>query len=304
MMHNLLHEASLAITISILFWVKLVHQAWLAILVALGGVVGVAASEARTRTDTCTNTASWGSTAGVAVSIGAVAVLAGEAGSSAVSASVGAGAVAADGAWLALEAVVALLTAGEDTALLLEVGHGDGWESGGGVVLCRVVMHLVDGNGGVGNVWLNGLLVDDWLDGLVDVVVHVLTANGWSLAGGVLALNTLGRVAELGGGLVQLAVDIGLVAMLEVAVLDTDQVVVVLLWESLGVLNWLDGGVVVVLVNLLVDSGGDVVMVGACDSLVLDCWSNLLVDGGVVLTGLGHEVRNCCLCLVHVDLVW
>ena len=170
-------------------------------------------------------------------------------------------------------------------------------------MLSSIVVNLVNWDGGVCDVWLNGLLVDHWLDGLVDVMVHVLTANSWSLAGGVLALDTLGGVLELGRGLVQLAVDIALVAMLEVAVLNTDQVVVVLLWENLSVLDWLDGSVVVVLVNLLVDGSGDVVVVGAGDSLVLDCWCNLLVDGGVVVTSLGHKVLNCCLCLIHAGLM-
>ena len=63
---------------------------------------------------------------------------------------------AANAAWLTLEAVVALLTTGQDTALLLEVGHADGGQGGSGVVLGRVVVHLVDGDGGVDDVWLDG----------------------------------------------------------------------------------------------------------------------------------------------------
>jgi hypothetical protein len=58
---------------------------------------------------------------------------------------------------LADEAVLALLTAGEGTALLLELGHGDGGESGGSVMLGGVVVDLVNGDGGVGDVGLDGL---------------------------------------------------------------------------------------------------------------------------------------------------
>lgn len=61
------------------------------------------------------------------------------------------------GLGLANEAVLTLLTAGEGTALLPELGHGDGGECGGSVVLSSVVVDLVDGNGGVGDVRLDGL---------------------------------------------------------------------------------------------------------------------------------------------------
>jgi hypothetical protein len=58
---------------------------------------------------------------------------------------------------LADEAVLTLLATGEGTALCLELGHGDGRESRGGVVLGGVVVDLVDGDGGVGDVRLDGL---------------------------------------------------------------------------------------------------------------------------------------------------
>ena len=63
----------------------------------------------------------------------------------------------ADGAGLALEAVVALLAAGEDTALLLKVGHANSRKSGSGVVLGSVVVNLVDRDRGVDDVGLNDL---------------------------------------------------------------------------------------------------------------------------------------------------
>lgn len=72
---------------------------------------------------------------------------------------------AANCSWLTLETVVTLLTAGQAATLLLEVCHADGRESGGGVVLRLILVDLVDGDGRVDNGRLDGLLLDDWLDG-------------------------------------------------------------------------------------------------------------------------------------------
>lgn len=71
---------------------------------------------------------------------------------------------------LAFEAIVALLAAPENTALLLELAHVDGWKLGCGVVLGGVVVNLVDGYGRVDDAGLDGLLLDYRLDGLVHVL--------------------------------------------------------------------------------------------------------------------------------------
>lgn len=89
--------------------------------------------------------------------------------------------------------------------------------------------------------------------------------------------------------------------MLEGSVLDGDEVVVMLLGKDLAVLDGLNGGVVVVLVNLTVNGRGYVLMAVRGDGFVGDCWSNGLVDSGVVVTRVLKEVGNSCLCLVHVD---
>lgn len=87
----------------------------------------------------------------------------------------------------------------------------------------------------------------------MDVVVDVLASNNGRHGAGGLALDAFRGVSELTllGG--QAALHILFVAMLERAVLDGDDIVVVLLTEDLGVLDRLDRGVVVVLVDLLVD---------------------------------------------------
>lgn len=72
--------------------------------------------------------------------------------------------------WHTLELVVALLAATKYTALVLELVHGHGRQSGRLMVGSSVVVNLVNGNGGVNNVRLNDLLLDDRLDSLVDVL--------------------------------------------------------------------------------------------------------------------------------------
>lgn len=199
---------------------------------------------------------------------------------------------AANSAGLTLEAIVTLLAASQDTTLLLKVGHGDGRESRGGVVLSSVVVNLVDRDGGVDNVRLDGLLVDDGLDGLVDVVVDVLTADGGCNRLRVHSLELGALVSELGSLSGEALLDLGVVAVLERAVLDGGKVVVVLLGENLTVLDGLDGSVVVVLVNLLVDGGLDLLVLLELVALVGDSGSDLLVDSGVVVSRLGHEFLN------------
>jgi len=75
--------------------------------------------------------------------------------------------------------------------------------------------------------------------------------------------------------------------VLELAVLDRDNVVVVRLREDLAVDDGLDGGVVVVLVHLFVDGRLHVLVLRAVDGLVGDGRGDLLVDGGVIVARLG-----------------
>lgn len=85
---------------------------------------------------------------------------------------------AADVLGLALECIVTLLAAGESTTLLLELFHGHGWKRSRLVVGGSVVVYLVNGNCRVSHVGLNGLLVDNGLDGLVDVLSRLLVTDG------------------------------------------------------------------------------------------------------------------------------
>lgn len=95
------------------------------------------------------------------------------------------------------------------------------------------------------------------------------------------------------------ALSLLLIVVAELAVLSWEQVVLVLLRQDLLCSDRLDGGVVMVLVNLTVDGG--------CDLLVLNGLDNLLDDGGVNdLVHLGDgtavtgDVLDCLSSGVHV----
>jgi hypothetical protein len=230
-------------------------------------------------------------TSGVGVGAGEGRASVGRAGDTSAGETGARGVGATNSAGLTLEAVVTLLAASQDTTLLLEVGHRDGRKSRGAVVLGSVVVNLVDGDGGVDNVGLDGLLVDNGLDGLVDVVVDVLTTDGGGNRLGVDSLDLSALVSKLGSLGSKALLDLGVVAVLERAVLDGGKVVVVLLRENLAVLDGLDRGVVVVLVNLLVDGSLDLLVLLELMALVGDSGSDLLVDSGVVVSRLGPEER-------------
>lgn len=144
-------------------------------------------------------------------------------------------------------------------------------------------------------------LLDHGLDGLVDVVVLVLASNnGCDIAGGR-TLDSLDGVAVGSTLLCKASLNLVVATVLVAAVLNGNDVVVVLLGEDLLVEHGLLSGVVVVLVNLLVDGGDVLLVLLPLDGLVLDGRGDLLVNGGVVLTRLGHEVLDGGLSGVHFD---
>lgn len=134
----------------------------------------------------------------------------------------------ANRSWLAVERISALLTSSESTALLPELGHGDGREGGGSVVLGFVLVDLVDRDGGVNNGWLDGLLFDDGLDVLVDVVVNVLPGDCWCGDGLCLTLSDSAGVLELSGLGGQTFLYVLVVAVLDVAFFGSSHLVAVL----------------------------------------------------------------------------
>jgi hypothetical protein len=151
-------------------------------------------------------------------------------------------------------------------------------------------------------------------------VVDVLALDGSAGGAGLVSLDTCGGVLELSTLLCQAALVVLGVIMLERAVLNWDNVVVMSLGKDLLIGDGLNGSVVVwresatiqihtlfqlltVLVHLTVHSGGHILMLLLGDGLVLHRWGDSLVDGGVMVTRLGHEALNCLLGLLHCDCV-
>jgi len=205
------------------------------------------------------------------------------------------------GARLALEAIRALLATRQAAALLLELVEADGRQRGGAVVLGGAVVDFVDGDSGVDDVRLNGLLLHNRLDRLVHVVVHMLARDHGLYGRGMLALDADGLILKFGRLLCEVLLVLLGVVVLEGAVLHGDDLGVVFLGEDFLVLDGLDGGVVVVLVDFAVEGGGDIFVLGFVHGLVGHGGRDLFVDGGVVVAGLVEEGLDLFLGGVHVD---
>lgn len=122
------------------------------------------------------------------------------------------------------------------------------------------------------------------------VVVDVLASNDRCLLRDNLLLTLDTLVTELSTLLLKTSSDGGVVAVVDVTLLNTRHTVRMLLGKHFAVLHGLNGGVVVVLVDLLVDSHLGLLNAGLVDGLLHDGRCNLFVDGGVIVTGLVPRV--------------
>lgn len=100
--------------------------------------------------------------------------------------------------------------------------------------------------------------------------MDVLSSNSWSSGCGTSTINSAGSVLELSTLCIELASDIVCIVVLESAVLCWSDLVVVLLFSDGTVCHWLNSGVMVILVDLTVDSSCDTVLVRPVDGLVGD----------------------------------
>jgi hypothetical protein len=137
------------------------------------------------------------------------------------------------------------------------------------VVLRFILMNFVDRDGSMNNRWLDRLFLYNRLDALVDMVVYMLACDRGSGRCAVLRLANCVRVFELPllGG--EAFFNVRIVAVLDVAVLDTSHLVSVFFWERLAVLDGLDSGVMVVLMDFSVDGCGGLLVSSGSYSLVL-----------------------------------
>jgi len=191
-----------------------------------------------------------------------------------VSARVGAG----HGSWLTRSDLSGdSLTSLEGTSLLHELVHGQGWLDSGLVHNWLLVDDLVDGDGGVDDLLLENLSLDDWLDGLVDVVVGDILSDG-SDGGSLLlcwedGLCVLVGVLLCGEGL--LGTFTHLVGLF--TVLDGEDVVLVDLWVHDSVGDRLDSLLVVVHMVLSVLNNLSLLSNVLLEGLLDDGWSDSLV---------------------------
>jgi len=132
-------------------------------------------------------------------------------------------------------------------------------------------------------------------------VVHVLAADGGSYALALCGSLNAPLIPELSLLLHQVPLDCVVVTVIELAVLDGTELGSVCLGEHLTVLDWLNSAVVVILVDLLVYCGVDLLVLVRLDRLVSDCGRNSLVDCGVMMTRAVGEVGESCLDFVHCD---
>ena len=120
---------------------------------------------------------------------------------------------------------------------------------------------------------------------LVNVVMNVFTSNDWGDGVGLFLGHTTVAL-ELSSFLLEAGFDSIGIAMLMMAFLDGDDVVMMFLGKDFAVMDRLNGGVVMVLMDLTIDGSSSLLVTLLNDVLVDDSGSNLLVDSGVMVTSL------------------
>jgi len=193
---------------------------------------------------------------------------------------------------LTLEAVVALLTTAENTSMFLELGHADRGKLRGLVMLSSIVVNLVDGNGCVDNIRLDCLFLNYWLDGLMDMVMHMLASNSGCHGLAVRCIGHAPLIPELCLLGRELFLSARGISVIELSVLYRFDLGGVLLGKHFAVLHRLDCAVVVILMDLLVYSCVDLFMLMRLDLLMDNAWSYCLVDSGVFMAGLRRELLD------------
>lgn len=187
----------------------------------------------------------------------------------------------------------------EGTALFLVLIHRHGLARRGGMDPGCVMVHFVHRDRGVDYLGLDDFLLDDGLDGFVDMVVDMLPLHNRRPRRAVLRLLHRLRIPQLARLGAHRPLRAGYIAVVELALDRVGYAVLVLLGERLGGLHRLDRPVVVVLVDFLVDGGGDLFVRGGLDGALLNGGRGFFVNGCVVLPGLGDEVPEGFLGLVH-----
>lgn len=130
------------------------------------------------------------------------------------------------------------------------------------------------------------------------VVVDMFSSNHWCHGVSLLSTTLYSCILELCTLLFETCFDGRFIAVMVLPMLDGDNVVFVLFRKDFAVFDWLDRGMVVVLVHLTVDGGLSFFMANLCDLLVHNGRRHFLMDSGVMVTSL---VPNEMIALVKLN---
>ena len=123
----------------------------------------------------------------------------------------------------------------------------------------------------------------------MNMVMHVLASNNGGNRVGLFSTCFSAGVLELQTLLFETSLDSVGVTVLNFTLLNSAHSVGVLFRENLPILDWLDRGVVMLLVHLAVDCGLSLLMTLLDDLLIHHGRGDFLVDCGVMVTSLVPE---------------
>lgn len=125
------------------------------------------------------------------------------------------------------------------------------------------------------------------------MVVNVLASDGRGLLLNHLLSSLHSLVAELRSLLLETGTDGRIITVVDLTSLGGSDAVAMLLGENLTVFDGLDGCVVVVLVDLLVDGSLSLLDAGLLHRLLHDSGSDLLMDGRILVAGIVPRKEKC-----------
>jgi len=149
------------------------------------------------------------------------------------------------------------------------------------------------------NMRLHSFLLNDGLDVFVYMVMDALASHCRGGLSRVCGAVCLGSVSKLGSFSVESSPSLLGVFMMKFPVFDGHKIVVVLLGKSLLVSDRLNCGMMMILMNFLIQCSSHRLMLVRFDMFFCDMGSNVLVNGGLVLSILRKEARNGRLCFLH-----
>ena len=120
----------------------------------------------------------------------------------------------------------------------------------------------------------------------MNVVMDMFSSNHWCHGVGLLDTTIYPLVLELCTLLFETCFDGLFITMMVLPMLNGDNVVLVLFGKDFAVFDWLDRGMVVVLVHLTIDGGLSFFMANLYDLLIHNGRSHFLVDSGIMVTSL------------------